>query len=95
MRKKNASVRSQGSSISSNHNSSTESIPVATREKDQEEPKEKEPPGCSKDDDDVISLFTPRTVGDLKKHNPYENSSCVHVWSAADHVWVTCYRICW
>lgn len=60
--KKNASVRSQGSSISSNHNSSTESIPGASGTKNQELKKNEEP-SASKDDD-VISLFTPRKDGE-------------------------------
>ena len=56
--KKTASVQSHGSSISSNHNSSTESIPGASAEsKRKAEVKE----NIAKDDD-VISLFTPKKV---------------------------------
>ncbi|CAB3987495.1 serine threonine- kinase TAO1-like, partial [Paramuricea clavata] len=57
---KTASVQSHGSSISSNHNSSTESIPGATAEsKRKAEVKE----NIAKDDD-VISLFTPKKDGE-------------------------------
>ena len=60
-RVKSASVRSHGSSISSNHNSSSESIPEATGQKNKEVKKESEQLETTKNDD-VISFSTARSV---------------------------------
>ena len=58
---KKESVQSRGSSISSQHNSSTESIPGATASKHNERTEIATNHDKEKDDD-VISLFTPKKV---------------------------------